>query len=311
MKRVAIIGGGIAGFSCATALDSARFEVTVFDEARVPGGRMTTRKVGAARFDVGAPFFEVRSEEFRECVAAWGELNCAAPYSPSWSPDSLPSKAELWTGTPGMSAIARELGSLTELKWETKISRIQRAKTFTVHGRDGVVGEFDQVVVALPVAAARDLLVRSGQSVNALRPVRTARRWSVALEWSAQAGVEWSAGSWQGRVLDLAVKESSKPERESGERWTAYLSAASSAELTLGSDAAVAAVDELATLIQATGVAQMRAFRWDDGFVLAPFGASNVLIDELVLCGDWCTGATVEDAWSSGIAAARVIESRA
>ena len=39
-KRVAVIGAGIAGLSCATRLQALGFEVEVFEKSRGPSGRM-------------------------------------------------------------------------------------------------------------------------------------------------------------------------------------------------------------------------------------------------------------------------------
>ncbi len=41
--EVAIVGAGIAGLSCATALAAAGRRVVLFDKGRRPGGRLATR----------------------------------------------------------------------------------------------------------------------------------------------------------------------------------------------------------------------------------------------------------------------------
>ena len=64
--RVAIIGAGIAGATCAQILQAAGHAVHVVDKSRGAGGRMATKRLqwtdaqGAtrqARFDHGAPGF--------------------------------------------------------------------------------------------------------------------------------------------------------------------------------------------------------------------------------------------------------------
>ena len=43
-RHIAVIGAGMAGLSCARHLQEAGCRVTVFDKARGPGGRMSTRR---------------------------------------------------------------------------------------------------------------------------------------------------------------------------------------------------------------------------------------------------------------------------
>lgn len=57
MERIAVIGAGVAGLSCAYELKRADKQVTVFEKQTFPGGRMSTRKAGGFSFDVGANFY--------------------------------------------------------------------------------------------------------------------------------------------------------------------------------------------------------------------------------------------------------------
>ena len=42
--KVAVIGAGIAGLSCATSLKAAGIDLTLLDKSRGPAGRMSTRR---------------------------------------------------------------------------------------------------------------------------------------------------------------------------------------------------------------------------------------------------------------------------
>ena len=72
--RVALVGAGIAGLSCARALVDAGASVTVFDKGRAPGGRITTRRLEAHAFDLGAQYATALDARFRrwldECAAS-------------------------------------------------------------------------------------------------------------------------------------------------------------------------------------------------------------------------------------------------
>ena len=54
--KVAVIGGGIAGLTCAFELHKAGVEVEVFEREATVGGRMNTRTRDGLAFDVGANF---------------------------------------------------------------------------------------------------------------------------------------------------------------------------------------------------------------------------------------------------------------
>ncbi|MBI4866557.1 MAG: FAD-dependent oxidoreductase [Candidatus Wallbacteria bacterium] len=56
MSRVAVIGAGIAGLSCARELARAGCEVVVFEAQPSVGGRMSTRVRDGLAFDIGANF---------------------------------------------------------------------------------------------------------------------------------------------------------------------------------------------------------------------------------------------------------------
>jgi hypothetical protein len=68
-KRVAIIGGGIAGIAAARRLAAAHGVPMIFEKARRPGGRVSTRRAGAFSFDHGAQYFTCRDAGFEGVVS--------------------------------------------------------------------------------------------------------------------------------------------------------------------------------------------------------------------------------------------------
>ncbi|MDP3634933.1 FAD-dependent oxidoreductase [Phenylobacterium sp.] len=82
-RRVAVIGAGLAGLACATALRRAGHAVTVLDKGRGPGGRMSARRVetplGQVTFDHGAQYFTARDPGFQAQVRAWAWPGSARP----------------------------------------------------------------------------------------------------------------------------------------------------------------------------------------------------------------------------------------
>jgi protoporphyrinogen oxidase len=57
MTKIAVIGAGISGLTCAYELQQAGLDVTVFERDKYVGGRMSTRTKNGLDFDIGANFF--------------------------------------------------------------------------------------------------------------------------------------------------------------------------------------------------------------------------------------------------------------
>ena len=81
-SRIAIIGAGIAGLACATALRQAGFQVSLFVKSRGAGGRMSTRRGADWQCDHGAQYFTARNPEFRAQVTRWEQAGVAAHWQP-------------------------------------------------------------------------------------------------------------------------------------------------------------------------------------------------------------------------------------
>ena len=88
MPDVAVIGGGISGIACATALADAGLTVDVLDRGQRLGGRLATqtlRDTGTAYdgrvVDVGASYFTVDDEGFGRVVGDWIDRGLVRPWT--------------------------------------------------------------------------------------------------------------------------------------------------------------------------------------------------------------------------------------
>ena len=79
--RVAVVGAGISGLTCAGRLANAGFEVLVLEKSRGPSGRMATRRAEPQlQFDHGAQYFTVRDPRFERVVQRWIAAGVAAQW---------------------------------------------------------------------------------------------------------------------------------------------------------------------------------------------------------------------------------------
>ena len=106
--RTVIIGAGLSGLMAARSLHDAGVEVTVIDKGRGVGGRLATRRIGDARFDHGAQFFTVRSDEFRSHVDGWLAAGVVREWCRGFGENDGHPR---YVGAGGMTSLAKHLAS--------------------------------------------------------------------------------------------------------------------------------------------------------------------------------------------------------
>ncbi len=121
-----IVGAGMAGLSAAAELQRTGRSVLLIDKGRTVGGRMATRRIGAATFDHGAQFFTSRTRRFAAGIAHWQEIGVAEEWCRGFTEkaDGHPR----WRGRPGMTAVAKYLAWDFEIMLETEIEAIRRGE---------------------------------------------------------------------------------------------------------------------------------------------------------------------------------------
>uniref|UniRef100_A0A6N2KLI4 Amine oxidase domain-containing protein n=1 Tax=Salix viminalis TaxID=40686 RepID=A0A6N2KLI4_SALVM len=83
--KVVVVGSGISGAVCASALAKNGISVTLFESARGPGGRMSQRREISEDgkellFDHGAPFFSVSNCDVLKLVHEWESKGLVAEW---------------------------------------------------------------------------------------------------------------------------------------------------------------------------------------------------------------------------------------
>ncbi|MDP2066182.1 MAG: FAD-dependent oxidoreductase [Burkholderiaceae bacterium] len=340
-RHFAVIGAGMAGITCARTLMQAGHRVTVFEKSTGSGGRMATRSTLFGAFDHGAQYFTVRDPRFEKALQtapglckpwsattvrvldAFGRVAAAG----------LPAREAHWVPTPGMNALVRHwaqpLVQAGAVELEKHVTRIERdalhSEQWQLHtsGHHTDAGDevhvysgFDAVLLAIPAAQAGALLQTSRLApafVKALEGVEVAPCWTLMVAFPqaiqptmSHIGPQWNAArSTHHRVAWLA-REPSKPARESLERWTVQASAAWSAE-HLEDDAARVQGKLLKAFAEITGIraepALAEVHRWRHAQTVQRLGRDHLWDAKtgIGLCGDWCLGHRVENAFVSAL----------
>ena len=318
--RVAIIGAGIAGLSCAMQLARHGCTVSLFDKSRGPAGRMSTRRGEGWQCDHGAQYFTARSPGFRAEVARWQAAGVAASWQPRLevlgdADARVPDAAlERFVGTPRMSAPARLLAAGLPLSAQTTISGLARedAGWRLVSVEHGLLGQcFEHLVLAVPAPQAVPLL---GAVAPALAAIAAGARmracWALMLRYAEPLALPFDAAFVNSGPLRWVARDSSKPGRHAPDTWLLHASAAwSEARLEQAPEGVAAALLEAFAAFGARAPDSWTAHRWRYADTEPAIDRGHVLDAALGigLCGDWLNGGKVEGAWLSGRALAEAI----
>ncbi|WP_017671754.1 NAD/FAD-dependent oxidoreductase [Blastomonas sp. AAP53] len=309
--RIGIIGAGLAGLTAARALAAAGHTIALYDKARGPGGRMSTRRVettqGMAFFDHGAQYFNVRDPAFAQDVARWEALGAAARWPAAGD--------NAWVGTPGMNAIIKAQAADLDVRWNCRIEHIAHdGAGWQLTYADGA-DSFDAVLVAVPAEQVAPLLADIAPTwADCAAATLSQPCWTVMAAFAEPVGHGADCLRDTG-AIGWAARNSAKPGRSGPESWVIQGSPAwSQAHLEDEADMVIAALMEaletaIGSALPPTLVVQ--AHRWR--YALSGAAGQSVMWDseaKLGVCGDWLIGPRIESAWASGRALAAAIVER-
>lgn len=337
-RHIAIVGAGLAAITCARTLVQAGHRVTMFEKSGELGGRMASRASAFGNFDSGAQYFTVRDPRFALALQQTVPGLCR-PWSANTvqvmdahgrvAAAGLPPREPHLVPKPGMNALAlawaKPLKDAGQIEFDTQVNAIEadalNAKRWQLRtaGPDGashVYGGFDAVVLAVPSPVAQALLKTHKSGAALLKKtaaVSVAPCWTLMLAFpqAVQPGLttlgpQWNAARSTHHRIAWLARESSKPGRGAVERWTVQASAAWSME-HLQDDSARVQAKLVKAFAEVTGIRAQPAYaetvRWAHAQTLTPLGHSHLWDAKagIGVCGDWCLGHRVENAFVSGL----------
>jgi predicted NAD/FAD-dependent oxidoreductase len=317
--KLAIIGAGIAGLTCAHIARNAGHKVTVFDKGRGPGGRLSTRRIqsslGELRFDHGAQGFIPESVEFMSEVETWLAAGFVAPWTPDmkhWRRGHFSDTPGLtrFVGIPGMNGLVKGLAADLDVHFGHHISDLVKTRDgWTLRFEDaGEDFSCDAIVSAVPAEQAATLLKEAAPDLAAEAAVIRSRPvWSVMLGYDAPLNLPFEAATLEKHPLSWIARSATRPGRNTTEcivlqachSWSEANIEEEPEKIT---GALVKAFAE-ALHKELTAPLVSAAHRWRYAQVYQPTGTpcSWSHDDQIGTCGDWHLGPGIEHAWKSGL----------
>lgn len=317
-QRIAVIGAGVAGLSCARVLRQAGCYVEVFEQERIIGGRMATVRLGSTTFDHGAQYVTGRRQKFSNYLTELEGTGYLAKWSPKISNgDQAGVTLQDWyVGMPGMSAIVRPMAESVRIHTSRKVHTIARdARGWYIWFDNQLsVGPFFAVAVAVPAPEARLLLGRIDGLSDYLGRVRMTPCWSLMVQLDGVKLPDQDVFSDMSEVVRWISRNSSKPgRRSSGNTVVVHASPNWSRDLEDAEPDDVA--EELwSEVSRGLGLpparpSLMTAHLWKHGLVDVSVGETFIYSTDhkVGAAGDWCLGRLAEHAFESGHGLGRAI----
>lgn len=312
-KRIAIIGSGIAGLSCAKELQAHGFAVTLFDKSKGVGGRMSHRYVGDWEADHGAQYFTARDPLFQREVTQWVEAKVAKPWSGRivtfnhGNAIDKPSDATRYVGIPAMTSPAKHLArNLNVLTQHTVVNlhRINDLWKITTKEHGQLAGAFEYVVLAIPSVQAERLIGKYSSSLKAIcQEVIMLPCWTLLAYLKEPLNLPFDGAFVEGSVFSWLARDNSKPDRPVYETWVAQASHAWSKvhvdQTQFEIEPILIKAFEALTEVE-PDLHQSHLWRYAK---LEEANEREFGIDPSIavgLCGDWLKNSTIEGAWLSG-----------
>lgn len=313
--RIAIIGAGITGITCAHTLRGYGYHPTILEKSRGLGGRLATRRAGDnMAFDHGGPYFTARSREFQNFLNIAAGSGAMQTWQPLGKMDQPDGKEPWHTGAPAMNALLKPYSTGLDIRLKTQVLALAREdggwKVTT--GADSNPHRFDILICTAPAPQTRALLAENRDFLDAMATVTMAPCWAAMIAFKEPLHLGYEVLQVGSDMLDRIARDSSKTGRSaSRDCWILQASPRWSQDNLERDreDVANAMREAFAQSVPAQMLPQpthAAAHRWRYARTLTPLGRPFLASKDHTLFagGDWCLGARVESGFESGVAIA-------
>lgn len=312
-KRIAIIGAGIAGLTCANQLAKLGFDVHVFEKSRGVGGRMSHRYYEEWEADHGAQYFTAKDPLFTSQINEWINAGVVEKWNGKIVDLNFGSirahrpTTQRYVGVPAMTSPAKFIAkSLNVYTQHSVISIKQINNLWLINTKEHGTFElgFEYLVCAIPSLQAQTLVGLYSEKLKTVcKNVVMLPCWTLIGYFKVPLQIGFEGAFVQGGPLSWIARDNSKPGRSSYETWVVHANNVWSQEHIDLTNFQIEPI-LLNAFKDATGVDcdLYQSHLWRYAKLESP-SELNYVFDEDIrigLCGDWLKHSTVEGAWLSG-----------
>lgn len=156
---IVVIGAGLCGLLAARELQRHGHRVLVLEKSRGVGGRMATKRLGAAQLDQGAQYFTARDLRFAGMVEEWESLGLVR----TWPGSESEAGEARWVGVPSMTSVAKHLANGLDVQREARVQALARTTEgwlLLLEGGGSLAAR--QVIATAPVPQVLEWLAAGG-----------------------------------------------------------------------------------------------------------------------------------------------------
>jgi hypothetical protein len=316
---VAIIGAGMAGLTCGTALKGMVEKVKIFEKSVYPGGRVSRFRAGEYEFNHGAQYFTVSNPLFWNIVSAWQTEGVVRAWD-GWIVElqkghviNSDMATQRFVGVPRMQMVAENLSRNCELVTSANISELERQdeggwRLFNERG--DYQGAYDIVIIATAAHQVAELCQRVPDISKLADNVDMTSCWSGMVAFEKALNIPYDAAF----VLDSPLSWISRYQYIKSENdadcWVLHASPEWSQQYAASFRGRVmhALLDAFweATDLSARQPSSASVHCWKHATPINPISEDSLFVESQAIgaCGDWCTAPRIEGAVLSGFSMA-------
>ncbi len=316
---IAVVGGGIAGITCARLLARHGYDVTVFEKEKELGGRASILPTCTTSPDHGCQYFSVRDKRFQPYLDVLLKQGVAVNWPARMASclhgtlHKVEDVEAMYIGVPGMNALTEFLARGLRVKKDTIVSTIKRANNSWKLFAGGKRESFDGVVVSAPAEQTAQLLSAFPSVSGEASKVKSRPCWVLAVGFDHPLNVSFDAAHFSSCPVAWAANNRSKPGRSRDEVWTIQATPEWS-ENHLSFPESDVGKTLLSSFFESAGIypsvpSFTRVHRWYYGQVDEPLRKDFLWDKEIWLgaCGDWCASGRLDGAFLGGLRLAESI----